>query len=539
MSTFVNAPPERGDLQPASRPAASREAGPSRLARFAGALPSVAVFALLAGVFYIGHRTDWSIPKYSDLFGTSARPSKDWCSEHLVPASLCVECKPELLARPTQYGFCRTHGVAECVLCHPDLAQIKGQPKLPGYDTAQALALVARRENNSQNKLHERRVQFASAAAADKVGIDVDVVHERPMKEAVSANGEILFDPSRVAHLSSRAGGTVALVFKQLGDPVAAGELLALVDAVQVGQAKSRLLQALVQSRARKIQHDRLQAAGVGVAAITVADAKAALEEAEVALISARQALVNLGLDVPEKFTQPDPEKIADELRFLGIPADIEGALPAGNRSANLIAIRSPHAGVIVAADIVPGEVVEPARVLFTVADPGRMWLTLHVRQQDARYVSLGQSVSFRSDDAAEQVSGHVAWISPDVDQRTRSVRVRVNLANPDGRLRDHTFGTGEIILRQQPHAVVVPRQAVQATTDATFVFVRDRNYLSAGAPKVFYPRQVRVGARDDAYVELLAGVLPGEVVATTGSSVLLAQLLRGSLGAACGCHEQ
>jgi len=51
--------------------------------------------------------------------------------------------------------------------------------------------------------------------------------------------------------------------------------------------------------------------------------------------------------------------------------------------------------------------------------------------------------------------------------------------------------------------------------------------------------RQVRIGARDDRYVELLAGVLPGEVVATKGSPALLAQLLRSSLGAGCGCHER
>ena len=55
----------------------------------------------------------------------------------------------------------------------------------------------------------------------------------------------------------------------------------------------------------------------------------------------------------------------------------------------------------------------------------------------------------------------------------------------------------------------------------------------------MFHVRQVRIGAADDeATVEILAGVLPGEVVATEGSNVLLAQLLRSNLGAGCGCHE-
>jgi len=115
---------------------------------------------------------------------------------------------------------------------------------------------------------------------------------------------------------------------------------------------------------------------------------------------------------------------------------------------------------------------------------------------------------------------------------------VRVVLDNHDRRLRDKTFGTARIILREEQHAIVVPRDAVQSTSDAQFVFVRDKNYLKEDAPKVFHVRQVRTGARDDQNIELLAGVLPGEVIATKGSPVLLAQLLRSNLGAGCGCHE-
>ncbi len=122
--------------------------------------------------------------------------------------------------------------------------------------------------------------------------------------------------------------------------------------------------------------------------------------------------------------------------------------------------------------------------------------------------------------------------------KRLRTLEVRVRLENTTLRLRDRTFGTGEIVLREEQNAVVVPVAALQSTGDASFVFVRARDYLAAGKPKIFYPRQVRIGARDGERVELLAGVLPGEVVATRGSAALLAQLLRGNLGAGCGCHQ-
>ncbi len=338
MSTTLQNQLTPAGHSPPTSPGASN--GAATRSRFWRALPNVLTVAALALVFFYGHHTGWQLPRISGLFA-SAPAAGDWCPEHLVPDSQCVECKPELLGRAKEYGFCAKHGVAECVLCHPELSQAAGDPRTPQYDTLAALALIPRGENNSRNMLHKRRVQLASAAAAERVGIEVDMVQERPVNEAITANGEIKFDPTRVAHLSSRSAGSVAVAFKHLGDRVKAGDILALVDAVQVGQTKSQLLQAIVQSRARKVNYERFVKSGDGVAAIAVADAKTALQEAEVALISARQALVNLGLEVPDEFADASPQTIADSLRFLGIPADVLKGLPAPTLSANLIAIRA------------------------------------------------------------------------------------------------------------------------------------------------------------------------------------------------------
>jgi cobalt-zinc-cadmium efflux system membrane fusion protein len=497
------------------------------------------VFALLGGLFVLVHETGWKAPKASAMFGKTGQSTEDWCSEHSVPESACVECNLGLFARSKEFGFCPKHGVAECVIDHPELAQVPGRPQLPRYDTVQALALMSRPENNSKNNLHKRLVQLASAATADKAGIDIDIVHERPMTDAVTANGEVTFDPTRVAHLSARVPGTVAMVFKTVNDDVQPGEILALVDAAQVGQAKSQFLNGIVQTRLRRTTLSRLR--GIASGAIpqkALTEAEAAAEESEIAYVGARQALVNLGFDIPDEFDGRDARRIADDLRFLGIPAAYVAKLPCVTKTTNLLPLRTPYAGVVVSSDIVAGEVVDASKLLCTVADPRSMWLLLSVRQEDARYVSPGQAVEFRTDDGSEEVKGKISWISPAVDERSRTLRVCVFAGNTGGKLRDKTYGTGRILLRVEPHAIVVPRAALQSTADAHFVFVRDRNYLKEGAPKIFHVRQVRIGAQDEHYVELLAGALPGEVVATKGSGVLLAQLLRSTLGAGCGCHE-
>ncbi|MBS0205787.1 MAG: efflux RND transporter periplasmic adaptor subunit [Planctomycetes bacterium] len=504
------------------------------------AVPNLVVFSMLGVVMYVGHHTDWKLPTMSALMGTAPVAADDWCAEHLVPESVCIECHPELLPKPKLNGFCREHGVAECVIHHPELAQVKGEPRLPKYNTAEAIALMARPENNSRNTLHTNRVQFSSAESVDKAGIDVDLVQERLMADVITANGELMFDPTRVGHLSTRVPGSVAAVFKTVGDEIAAGDVLALVDASQVGQAKSQFLQAVVQHQLRESTVERLRpiANSGALPQKALIEAESALQEAEVALIASRQSLANLGFDLPEDLEDRAPRSLADELRFLGIPTDALALLPAGTKTANLIPVRSTYDGVLMAAHVVAGEVVDISRTLFTVSDPRRMWLILNVRQEDARYVRRGQTVKFHSDNGDRDVIGQVSWISPAIDEQTRTMQVRIIIANEDLTMHDMTFGEGQIVLREEPNAIVVPREAVQSTPDASFVFVRDKNYFEEGSPKFFYVRQVRQGARDGKYIELLAGVLPGEVVASKGSNVLLAQLLRGNLGAGCGCHD-
>jgi cobalt-zinc-cadmium efflux system membrane fusion protein len=502
------------------------------------AIPNTLVFALLAGVFYLGHHTGWKLPKRSELFGSAAPAAEDWCSEHLVPESQCVECNATMIAHPPTFGFCRQHGVAECVIDHPDLAQVVGVPQLPQYDTAAAIAVMARPENNSRSMLHTRIVQFATAESAVKAGVDVDVAFERPMLDAISASGQLAFDPRRVAHLSTKVPGSVALVLRNVGDEVSAGEVLALVDAAKVGEAKANLLQAIVQLQLRTTTVGRLE--GVvnsgAVPGKSLIEAQAARQEAEISVISGRQALTNLGLEPPNNLEARDAREVSDELRFLGVPDQLTAQLPEASKTANLIPLRAPYPGVIVSSDAVAGEVVGDSDILFTVADPRQLWLILSVRQEDAKYVKRGLPVRFHPDDGEVDVVGAVAWISPAVDEQTRTLEVRVAIENPSGTLRDKTFGSGHIVLREEPHAIVVPVNAVQSTADSQFVFVRDRDYLKEGTPKVFHVRQVRLGARDGQYIELLAGVLPGEVVASKGSAVLLAQLLRSSLGGPCAC---
>lgn len=491
-------------------------------------------FALLISVGILGHATGWKMPRFSQWFGAAREQTDIWCEEHAVAEAQCIECNPDLVPRGKEFGKCALHKVRDCPVCHPEAAQVKGAVARPKYDVVAALDLMPRAEPNPLCKLSQRRIQFASDEAVAKAGIQIHVVSdspEKPMIDAITAHGEIAYDPTRVVRISSRVSGTMWEVFKSVGERVDQGEVLALVDAADIGKVKTEYANALVQVQLKSRLLAGLKMASGVVAENRLREAEAAVEEARLRLVTSEQALLNLGFTLPNGLDKLGAREIVHSLRFLGMPTEMASRLNARVATANLFPLRTPQGGVVVAVEVVTGEVIEASKVLMTVADPSVMWLTLHVRQEDSRYLALGRTVRFMPDSGGQERAGKISWISTAVEDRTRTVKVRVDLPNADGKLRSNTFGSGSIILRQEANAIVAPLDAVQWEGCCNIVFVRDKNYMEKGAPKVFHVRQVRLGAKDDRNVEILAGLVPGEVVVAQGASVLRGQLLRAKLG--------
>ena len=507
-----------------------------------GSIGPALVLTAFAGVFAYGHHTDWTLPKFAELTGSPEPAIADWCTEHSVPESICVECDPALMPAGPDHGWCNEHGVHNCVLHHPAVAQVESPAVSPAdlERSVRALAIDERKLNNSGCTLYQKRIQFASVEAVRQAGVDVELVERRPIVETVSGSGEIVYDPTQMASLASRVPGTVWSVEKNVGDPVRRGEILALVDAAQVGELKTALLRALAEEKLQAENVRRLHAAGSAVAKVRVLEAEAAYAKAQADMLSVQQSLQNLGLPVQVDQLRGLPElAVLEHLRLLGIPETLRPRLEADTATANLLPVRSSLTGVVIERGVTSGEVVDPQRTLFRVADTGQMWLMLDMPLENVDQLAIGQTVRFRADGSSQQVEGKLDWISTAADQHTRMVEVRAVLPNPGGRLRDRTFGSGEVVLRQEPNAIAVPTGATHWEGCCQIAFVRNKHYFdSPKSPKVFHVRSVRLGASHDGYTEVISGVLPGEVVATAGSDVLRAQLLKNGLGAGC-CVEE
>jgi cobalt-zinc-cadmium efflux system membrane fusion protein len=193
----------------------------------------------------------------------------------------------------------------------------------------------------------------------------------------------------------------------------------------------------------------------------------------------------------------------------------------------NLVPLVAPFDGVVIGRDMAVGEVVSPDDPKFEIADVRKVWLLLEVRKEDAALVRMGQTVVFRPDGHSGDVRGAVDWISTAVDEKTRTLQVRAQIENPTlpddstGQtsylLRAHTYGTAQVLIREEEQVLVVPQTAVQYEGSKAFVFALEEHG--------FRRTEIDIGSTHGSCVEVTTGLEEGMVVATTGSHALKAQM--------------
>ncbi len=376
------------------------------------------------------------------------------------------------------------------------------------------------------------QIEFPSEEAVQAAGIRVEAARRRDMAQYVTANGALDYEPYRYAQLAPRAAGTIWQMNKVMGEVVHKGEVLAIIESAEVGKAKADFLQSLAQVDVRTRALQRLRSAGASVAEGALREAEESLRAARIRLFTDQQRLLNYGLTLrlEDVAGRPEDQQVR-YLRLLGLPDGIRQSATAETLTANLLPLTAPFAGSVVRHPHgAPGEVVDPKHPLFTIGDTSHLHIDLEVRLEDVAPLRLGQQVTFIPEDkAGETAVGELAHISPEVNEKTRHVQVHAEVENPDGRLRPNTFGTGRILVRKQPQAVTVPAGAVQWEGEpqnrSYFVFVQMPNKTT------FQKRPVQTGIQDGDFVEMVSGVEADDLVVTTGSHVLKAQLHKDKIG--------
>lgn len=441
---------------------------------------------------------------------------KGQCGGHGVPEALCTKCNPALIPGfKVERDWCAGHDVPEsqCTICNHDLpaSHESAEQPAPSWPSVELVRMPEPPKNQLPPAVTCRtsttKIQFRSPDIARAAGLAYVRVESRDVTETILCNAEITYDANRYAHLASRAPGVVREVSKDLGQAVTTGETLAIIDSADLSTAKAEYLQALafVSLWEKNYAREKRLLESKVAAERDVLEAETRFAESRIALSRASQRLRNLDLS----------------------EAQLEEASKKQDTS-SLLPLRAPFSGLVVERSAVVGAVVDTQKPLLSVADTSLMWAMLDIYESDVPKVRSGQSVVFEADGLpGERRGGRVTWVSSHVDRRTRTLKVRAEIANQDGLLRSGMFGKASITVRKNEAALVVPKESVQWEGCCNVVFVK-RSEVS------FEPRKVKLGYETDRFVVVEQGVSEGEVIVTTGSFLLKTEILKGSIGAGC-----
>jgi len=190
------------------------------------------------------------------------------------------------------------------------------------------------------------------------------------------------------------------------------------------------------------------------------------------------------------------------------------------------VTFRAPASGIVLEKKAVQGMRFMPGEMLYQIADLSSVWVIAEVPEQDIGQVNLGSPTQVTVDAWPERTfDGKVAFIYPTLNSATRTVQVRIEIANPKALLKPAMFANAQIATGKAGKMLTVPTSAVIDSGTKQTVLVR----LAEGR---FEPRTVALGSRSDDYVEVLSGVAEGEEVVTSANFLLDSESnLKAALG--------
>ncbi|MHB9071965.1 MAG: efflux RND transporter periplasmic adaptor subunit [Desulfobaccales bacterium] len=371
----------------------------------------------------------------------------------------------------------------------------------------------AKAEKETRKEAHKEGQVKLDPETVRQAGIKVAEVERGPMENKVLLTGELVFNEEKMARVSSRIAGRVVKIVADYGAAVRQGDVLAVIDSVELGQAQAAFLQAVAGYNVAQKAFERARLLWQGKA----------ISQAE---FQERQAKFDLA--------QAERDYAENRLHLLGLSdADIARMFKGKQKTGpgfhaevdTTFRLRSPIAGQVVDRKATPGLVVKPDDELFTVADPATLWCFVQIPEKDLPLVKAGSPVTIRvSSLPQEEFTGTIDYIAIMVEKATRMTRARVRVENSKGQLKAGMFADIQVTAGTR-EALNIPEIAVLAAGDEQYVFVEKE-------PGVYEKRVIKPGLKAGGLVEVLEGLKKGERVVVQEVFTLKSELEKESLQA-------
>jgi cobalt-zinc-cadmium efflux system membrane fusion protein len=333
----------------------------------------------------------------------------------------------------------------------------------------------------------------------------VEPVAKAEIGDTFRIASQIMLDQDRVARIGARVTGRISEIRVTLGQRVERGQLLAAIDSTELAAAQLTYLKAAnqVQLQTRAVERARLL-----LSADVIGSAE--LQRRENELASAEAEL----------------RAAEDQLKVLGMSREAVETL-AQIRTINSVSpITSTLSGTVIERKVTQGQVVQPADVLFTIADLSYIWAVADVPEQQVHLIQLGQKVEVEVPALPQKdhLIGKITYIADIVNPETRTVTVRTGLPNTDQALKPAMLA--QMVIQGRPVSrLAVPAQAVVREGNADHVLVQ------TGADE-FRLRTVKLGPEEKGLRPVLEGLKDGEPIVTEGAFHLNNERKRKELAA-------
>ena len=315
--------------------------------------------------------------------------------------------------------------------------------------------------------------------------VRVESIQPQTLAGSITAPGEVVLNAYATSSVTPRVSAQVIKRHARLGDHLSAGDALVTLSSVEMAQAQGELLVA-----AR--EWERVKKLGKKVVSAQ------RYTEARVAYEQAKARAQAYGMTARE---------LQDFLR--------SGDASLANGSFKLIA---PQNGTVIRDDFVVGELIEPGRELFVISDESTLWVEAKLTPTQALQVRTGASATIKAGD--DILSGRVIQVHHALDEETRTLGVRIEIANPDDQLHPGVFVQAIITSKQTVKALAVPVSAVVRSEDGDWQIFYEHE------PGEFKPQEVDV-VRTVGDKLVIEGIEPGTRVAVSGVFFIQSELAK------------
>jgi cobalt-zinc-cadmium efflux system membrane fusion protein len=359
------------------------------------------------------------------------------------------------------------------------------------------------KKENKHDEHEDEKIINLSNEEIKEFGIELKTAGAGKLNIERALTGEVVFDPDKIAHIVPRVSGIVKKVLKKLGDSVKKGEVIAVLESGELAQLKGEYLAEKKRCNLAERNFER----------------EKNLYEKK---ISSEKAYLDSKMQLAE--TKINLRMLSQKLAAIGFSKNyIEKLHTQSEALLTKYNIRAPFNGKIVKKHIVLGEKADSDENIFTIADLNKVWISLTVYQKDLAAVKKDQEVKFFSDQTGISTKGKIDYITPFIEESTRTATARIIIDNKAGSWYPGMFVTGLVALENVNVNLVVAKSSFQVVDGETVIFVK--------TDEGFEPRPVKIGRTDSTYSEIVLGLSPGQVYVEKNSFTLKAELGKDSLG--------